>query len=67
MLTIRFGYCPPNPGPKAKIYNKWYSDIKNAIDEYNGRDRIYISYNKKAYRQITFEQLYNLYESESTL
>lgn len=67
MLTIRFGYCPPNPGPKKKIYNKWYNNIKDAIDEYNGRDLIYISYNKKVYRQITFNQLYKLYESENTL
>lgn len=57
MITIRFGYCPPNPGPKKKLYNKWYNDIQKAIDEYDGRKQIYISYNKQTYKEITFEEL----------
>lgn len=57
--VIRFGYCSPNPGPKAKLYNKWFTNIQDAIEEYKG-ETIYISYNKKAYRKITFEQLCNL-------
>ena len=46
MITIRFGYCPPNPGPKKKLYNKWFTKVEDAIAEYDGRKQIYISYNK---------------------
>lgn len=59
MITIRFGYCPPNPGPKRKLYNKWFTNKQDAIEEYKG-ETIYISYNKKPYKEITFEQLCNL-------
>ena len=31
MIKIRFGYCPPNPGPKKKLHNKWFTDINDAI------------------------------------
>ena len=35
-LVIRFGYCPPNPGPKAKIRNKWYreEEFEDAINDW---------------------------------
>lgn len=59
MITIRFGYCPPNPGPKGKIYNKWFTKVEDAIKEYKG-ETIYISYNKKPYKEITFEELCKL-------
>lgn len=57
--VIRFGYCPPNPGPKSKITNKWYTDAKDAINDYNG-EKLYISYNHKTYREITFNDLLEL-------
>lgn len=57
--VIRFGYCPPNPGPKRKLKNKWYTDVNDAINDYNG-GKIYISYNKQAYREITFNDLLEL-------
>lgn len=57
--VIRFGYCPPNPGPKGKVYNKWFTKVEDAIEEYKG-GTIYISYNKKPYKEITFEELCNL-------
>lgn len=60
MITIRFGYCPPNPGPKGKVYNKWFTKVEDAIAEYDGRKQIYISYNKKPYKEITFEELCKL-------
>ena len=60
MMVIRFGYCPPNPGPNAKIRNEWYTNIKDAINEYNGRDKIYISVNKSGYREIDFDKLCEL-------
>ena len=59
--VIRFRYCPPNPGPKKKLYNKWFNNVEDAIKEYNG-EKLYISYNKKPYKEITFEKLCNLYE-----
>ena len=57
--VIRFGYCPPNPGPKGKICNKWFTKVENAIEEYKG-EKLYISYNKKPYREITFNDLLEL-------
>lgn len=59
MIVIRFGYCPPNPGPKGKFYNKWFTKAEDAIEEYKG-ETIYISYNKKPYKEITFEELCKL-------
>lgn len=56
---IRFGYCPPNPGPKRKLKTKWYTDVKDAINNYNG-GKIYIRYNNQIYREITFEDLLKL-------
>jgi hypothetical protein len=56
---IRFGYCPPNPGPKAKLRNKWFTKIEDAIEEYKG-ETIYISYNKKPYKEIIFNDLLEL-------
>lgn len=58
MLVIRFGYCPPNPGPNAKLSNKWYTNINDAIDNWNG-ESIWISSGGK-YHKISIEQLYNL-------
>lgn len=58
-VVIRFGYCPPNPGPKGKIYNKWFTKVEDAIEEYKG-EKIYISYNKQTYREITFNELLEL-------
>lgn len=59
MITIRFVYCPPNPGPKRKLRNKWFTKVEDAIEEYKG-ETIYISYNKKSYNEITFEELCKL-------
>ena len=56
---IRFGYCPPNPGPKRKLRNKWYTDAQDAINDYNG-EKLYIRYNNQAYREITFNDLFEL-------
>lgn len=57
--VIRFGYCPPNPGPKRKLKNKWYTDVNDAINNYNG-EKLYISYNNQTYREITFNELLEL-------
>ena len=61
-FIIRFGYCPPNPGPKAKIKNKWYreKEIEDAINNWDGQSEIWISYNKRPYHQISFSELCNL-------
>lgn len=60
MITIRFGYCPPNPGPKAKLRNKWFTKVEDAIKEYREGEIIYISYNNQKYREITFNDLLEL-------
>lgn len=61
-LIIRFGYCPPNPGPKAKIRNKWYreEEFEDAINGWDGQSEIWISYNKQTYRKISFVELCNI-------
>ena len=46
-------------GYRNKITNKWYTDVKNAINDYNG-EKLYISYNHKTYREITFNDLLEL-------
>lgn len=59
MVYIRFGYCPPNPGPKKKLKCKWYTDKNTAIEEYDGRSPIYTRIYGR-YQEITYEQLLNL-------
>lgn len=56
---IRFGYCPPSPGPKAKITNKWFNNINDALEAYNG-EILYIKYNNLKYRRITLDELLKL-------
>lgn len=65
MITIRFGYCPPNPGPNASTGCRWYSDIDDAIDAYynyriDQRVPIYISINNSKYVQISYNELLEL-------
>lgn len=61
-IIIRFGYCPPNPGPKGKPKALWFSDIDKAIIYAmdNPRKEIYISINGKKYKERTFEELLSL-------
>lgn len=61
-FVIRFGYCPPSPGPKARIRNKWYTDANDAIENWDGHSEIWISYNKGVYRQISYADLLNMVE-----
>ena len=39
-MTIRFGYCPPNPGPNANKRCTWYSDVRSAVEAYDGKRSI---------------------------
>lgn len=60
--TIRFGYCPPNPGPHKSTGCWWFNDIKDAIDAYYDfrLDRcvpIYIKFGNSAYKEISYEWL----------
>lgn len=55
-MIIRFGYCPPNPGPKAKLNCRWYSNIDDAINSYDGNSSIWINATG-IYRQITYTEL----------
>ena len=60
---IRFGYCPPNPGPKRKLLNKWFSDIKDAIENWDGNSSIWIKTNGR-YVEISFSKLRDLAENK---
>ena len=55
-MIIRFGYCPPNPGPNTKLTNKWFSDINDAINNYDGNSSIWIN-SSGVYREISYDQL----------
>lgn len=58
MPVIRFGYCPPNPGPKARRNNKWYTNVDAAINNWN-HESIWIKYGSR-FKEITFERLCKL-------
>lgn len=60
-MIIRFGYCPPNPGHKAKPKCKWYrcEEISIAIQEYDGRSEIYINASGR-YHQVSYSYLLKL-------
>lgn len=60
-MIIRFGYCPPNPGPKDKPKCKWYrgEEISDAIQEYDGHSEIYINTSGR-YQQVSYNYLLKL-------
>ena len=60
-MIIRFGYCPPNPGPKTKLKNRWFSDINDAINSYDGKSSIWIKTSGR-FREITYDKLMYIYE-----
>ena len=64
-MKIRFGYCPPNPGWKSRSlkYIKWFNNIDDAVEAYDGRTSIWTNSTGK-YREITFEQLLKFQEDE---
>ena len=69
MITIRFGYCPPNPGWKAKNGWRWFSSYQDAIEfAYTNNDfnDIWISYNNQKYRKVTIDKLCELWEIEKS-
>ena len=57
-MVIRFGYCPPNPGPNNTRlkYIKWFNNIDDAIEAYDGRSSIWINSSGR-YREISYVQL----------
>ena len=59
-MTIRFGYCPPSPGPNSRLLKhvKWFNNIDDAVEAYDGHTSIWIN-SSGIYREITFEQLLN--------
>lgn len=59
-MTIRFGYCPPNPGPNARTGCTWYSDINAAIDNYDGKSTIWMKIGGSRYTQISYSKLLEL-------
>lgn len=60
-MTIRLGYCPPNPGPKSRYlkYVRWFNRIEDAIKAYDGHTSIWIN-TTGIYREITFDELSNM-------
>jgi hypothetical protein len=59
-MLIRFNYCPPNPGPNSKPRCRWYSDVRNAIDTYDGKSSIWLRTGKGKYIEISYNKLLEL-------
>ena len=59
-MLIRFNYCPPNPGPNSKPRCKWYSDVQNAIDAYDGKSSIWLRTGSGKYIEISYNKLLEL-------
>lgn len=66
-MKIRFGYCPPSPGPNSRLlkYVKWFTNIDDAVEAYDGHTSIWIN-TTGIYREITFEQLLKFQEDGHT-
>lgn len=56
-MMIRFGYCPSNPGPNAKTGCRWYSDVHTAINNYDGKQSIWIKAGDGKYVKISYDEL----------
>ena len=59
-MLIRFNYCPPNPGPNSKPRCRWYSDVRTAIDVYDGKSSIWLRTGKGKYIEISYNKLLEL-------
>lgn len=59
-MLIRFNYCPPNPGPNSKPRCRWYSDVRTAIDAYDGKRSIWLHTGKGKYIEISYNKLREL-------
>ena len=59
-MLIRFNYCPPNPGPNSKPRCRWYSDVRTAIDAYDGKSSIWLRTGKGKYIEILYNKLREL-------
>jgi hypothetical protein len=59
-MLIRFNYCPPNPGPNSKPRCRWYSDVRTAIDAYDGKSSIWLRTGKGKYIEISYNKLLEL-------
>ena len=59
-MFIRFNYCPPNPGPNSKPRCRWYSDVRTAIDAYDGKSSIWLRTGKGKYIEISYNKLREL-------
>ena len=66
-VIVRFGYCPPNPGPNNRLlkYIKWFNNIDDAIEAYDGRSSIWIN-TTGVYREISYVQLIALKDKYDT-
>ena len=66
-MVIRFGYCPPSPGPNNRRlkYIKWFNNIDDAIEAYNGHTSIWLKSSGR-YREINYEQLIALKDKYDT-
>lgn len=57
MIKYRIGYCTPNPGPKAKPYCRWYTDVLELLENYKEGDEVYVSYHGGKYRLADIEKI----------
>lgn len=57
MIKYRIGYCPPNPGPKARPYCRWFTAVNELLKEYKEGDDVYVSYHGKPYIKTTIDNI----------
>ena len=60
MMIIRFNYCPANPGPKKKTNCKWFTNVQDAINNYDGHSSIWIKCGNLKFRKIDYNTLITL-------
>lgn len=56
-IVYRIGYCPPNPGPKAKLNCKWFTNVLELLDNYKEGDKVYVSHNGSKYQLADIEKI----------
>ena len=64
-VKYRIGYCPPNPGPKAKLKCKWFTNVLELIDNYKEGDDVFVSHNGGKYMHTTIDKIRENFYGES--
>jgi hypothetical protein len=64
-FIIRFGYCPPNPGPRSRFKCKWFTDVLTLLDNYKEGDDVFVSHNGGKYIHTTIDKIVENFYGDS--